>query len=138
MLERRMLTVFGVVCVAAAVLGCGTTSSDVLASAVPRSEDGLAPRDYYRELKPAQSKCHPAIPVLSAAEVGGRTYHEVGSLSATCYPGAPAVCKRTLSESACEHQADAAILVESAAGAAPPGASGQSQISMSARAVRWD
>ena len=131
----RLLTVGGALC---ALLGCGTTGSDVLASAAFRSEDSLAPHDYYRELKPAKSKCHPTVPVLTEAEVGGRTYHEVGSLSATCYPGAPAVCKRTLSESACEHQADAAILVESAGGGAPPGASGQSQVSMSARAVRWD
>ncbi len=137
MRDWRAVTVCGAVSVAlAALCGCATTPSDVLA--VPSPDDSLALRDYYRELKPSQSKCHPAVPVLSEAEVGGRTYHEVGSLSATCYPGAPAVCKRTLSESACAHQADAAILVESAPGGSPPGASGQAQVSMSARAIRWD
>ncbi len=137
MSDWRAVTVYGAVAVAlVALCGCATTPNDLLAA--PSPDDSLALRDYYRELKPAQSKCHPAVPVLSAAEVGGRTYHEVGSLSATCYPGAPAVCKRTLSESACAHQADAAILIEPATGGSPPGASSQSQVSVSARAIRWD
>lgn len=121
----------------AAVAGCGTASTVALTSALPRAQDAPAPHDYYRELTPAASKCRPAVPVLTPAEVGGRTYHELGSLSASCYPGAPAVCKRTLSESACEHHADAAVLTDSSADGSPPGASGQSQVSMSARAVRW-
>jgi len=104
----------------------------------PRSEDAAAPRDFYHSLVPAEPQCKRDVPVLEAAEVGGRAYHEVSALSATCSPGSPSVCRQQLRERACELNADALILEESSSGGTPPGASGQSQTAMSARAVTWD
>jgi hypothetical protein len=124
----------GVVLVALSALlsGCGATPA-----LTPRLEDSSAPSDYVRGLLPHESKCHPEVPVLDADEVEGRAYDEISTISATCYPGAPGACKRTLADRACELKADAVILSEPVAGGSPPGASGQSQTSLSARAVRW-
>ncbi len=108
-------------------------------SLTPRLEDASAPSDFYHSLVPAERKCKRDVPVLEAAEVGGRAYHEVSAISATCSPGSPAVCRQQLSERACELHADALILNEPpSGGGTPPGASGQSAIAMSARAVNWD
>jgi len=104
----------------------------------PRLEDASAPHDFYKALNPGERKCKRDVPVLHENEVGDRKYHEVSAISATCYPGAPNVCQQTLRERACELKADALILSESPeGGATPPGASGQSAVSVSARAVNW-
>jgi hypothetical protein len=118
-----------------AVLVGGCAGNPVL---TPRAEDASAPRDFYRALNPGKPGCKPAVSVLHENEVGDRKYHEVSRISATCYPGAPAVCRQTLSERACELKADALILSQAPeGGATPAGASGQSAISVSARAVNW-
>ena len=121
------------VAVLLACVGCASISP----SLALRPEDASASRDFYRGLKPAERTCKRDVPLLSSAEVGGRPYREVSALSATCYPGAPAACERTLANRACELNADALILNESSAGGTPPGASSQSAVSMSARAVNW-
>jgi hypothetical protein len=104
----------------------------------PRLEDAAAPRDFYHSLVPPKPSCARAVPVLEPAEVGGRAFHEVSSISATCSPGSPSVCQEQLSERACELHADALIMDEPASGGTPPGASAQSAIALSARAVVWD
>lgn len=103
----------------------------------PRLEDAAAPRDFYRSLNPDKPKCDPAPPILHQSEVGGRKYRELSALSATCSPGAPGACRRTLSDRACELKADALILDDVPEGPVPAGASGQSESSLSARAVTW-
>jgi hypothetical protein len=124
----------GVLLAALSALLCGCGATPAL---TPRLEDASAPPDYLRALRPHESKCHPEVPVLDADEVEGRASDEVSTISATCYPGAPEACKRTLADRACELKADAVILSEPVAGGSPPGASGQSQMSLSGRAVRW-
>jgi hypothetical protein len=90
---------------------------------------------YVAEAKPAKP-CDPPVELLRAPEDAHRPYVEVASLSSTCYPGTPELCERMLLQHACEHQADAVILVPAQAGATPVGAP-QPHISMSGRAVRW-
>jgi hypothetical protein len=103
----------------------------------PRPEDAPAPRDYFRQATAPKRRCEPAVEVLrSPAEARGN-YKELASLSASCYPGTPRLCEDRLAERACELKADAIILMAPTAGGTPPNTSGQSEISMSARAVRW-
>ncbi len=115
------------------LLGCAVTP--VL---TPRPEDASAPGDYYRALNPGTRQCKHEVPLLRADEVGTRTYRELSAVSATCYPGASNACRQTLSERGCELHADAVILDDSAGAGTPPGASNQSSISSSGRAVKWD
>lgn len=131
--SRALKTVGALGLSSVCLIGCGTTTPAL----TPRLQDASAPRDYYRALHPSGSKCKRQVPVLRAEEVGGRAYHEISRLSASCYPGAPEACKQTLTNRACELEADALILIESSPGGSPPGASGQSSVSISARAVRW-
>jgi hypothetical protein len=103
----------------------------------PHVEDDAAPFDYYAEAKAPKQSCSPAVELVREASTVHRTYAEVASLSASCYPGAPQLCEQRLLVSACEHQADALILMSPEPGSTPLGASRQSQVSMSGRAVRW-
>ena len=104
----------------------------------PRLADAAAPHDFYRTLNPGGRKCQYDVPLLRAAEAGGRPYRKLSALSATCYPGAPSACEQTLTERACELHADAVILDDGTSGGTPPGASDQSAVSLSGRAVKWD
>jgi hypothetical protein len=116
--------------VAALALGCSSllSSATLTDSAPPASV-------YVAEAKPAKP-CHPPVELLSSSEAANRPYLEVASLSSTCYPGTPKLCERVLLQHACEHQADAVILVPAQPGATPAGAA-PAQMSMSGRAVRW-
>jgi len=118
-----------------AVAGCAVGCSSL--SLTPRIQDSPAPHDYFAEAKPTKQACDPPVELVRSSADEHRPYHEIASLSASCYPGAPTLCEQRLLQNACEHQADALILSESEPGASPPGASGQSQISLSGRAVRW-
>jgi hypothetical protein len=102
----------------------------------PRIEDAPAPRDYFRAAQPARRCAHRVELLRSAAEVQ-RPYRELASISASCYPGTPTVCENRLTERACDLQADAVILLPSAAGGTPLGASTQSQVSSNGKAVVW-
>jgi hypothetical protein len=112
-------------------LGC---SSLVL---TPRAEDSHAPSEYLAEVRAPAQRCNPPVELLRSAAEVQRPFTELASLSASCYPGTPAVCEQLLLQHACDRQADAVILMPAQAGATPLGASGQSQVSMSGRAVRW-
>jgi subtilisin family serine protease len=105
--------------------------------ATPNIEDAPAPRDYYRLAKPNERKCPRDVPILQANQAGGRPYQELKTISATCYPGTSAVCEQTLLERACELDADALLVIEPQALGSPPGASTLSEVSMTARALRW-
>ncbi|HEX3855207.1 MAG TPA: hypothetical protein VHW01_29795 [Polyangiaceae bacterium] len=116
--------------VAAPVLGCST-----LLSSATLSDSAPPASIYVAEAKPAKP-CDPPVELVHSQEEAHGPYLEVASLSATCYPGTPELCERVLLQHACEHQADAVILVPAQAGATPAG-NPQPQISMSGRAVRW-
>ena len=120
--------------VAVLALGCSSFLSPFLSSA-RLSDSGPPVGIYVAEAKPAKTCVPPVQLVRSSGEVHG-PFVEVASLSATCYPGTPELCERTLLQHACEHRADAVILVPAQAGATPAGAA-ELQISMSGRAVRW-
>jgi hypothetical protein len=115
---------------AALALSCSS-----LLSSATLSDSGPPASVYVAQAKPAKP-CDPPVELLRAAEDAHRPYVQVASLSSTCYPGTPELCERVLLEHACEHQADAVILVPAQAGATPVGAP-QPQISMSGQAVRW-
>jgi hypothetical protein len=104
----------------------------------PRPQDYNAPRDFYAQVRPPESKCDREIVVLPAGATPGRPNKEVASLSATCSPGATDVCERRLKDRACELGADAIVLVEPTPGPNPAGPSGQTLVSRSARALRWE
>jgi hypothetical protein len=103
----------------------------------PRPQDSNAPRDFYAQVRPPESKCDREITVLPAGSAPGRPHKEVASLSATCSPGAVDVCERQMKDRACELGADAILLAEPSAGPNPVGASGQTLVSRSSRAIRW-
>ena len=103
----------------------------------PRPQDAHAPRDFYAQIRPPESKCEREIAVLPAGSTPGRPHKEVASLSATCSPGSIEVCERRMQERACELGADAVVLVEPSPGPNPVGASGQTLVSRSARAIKW-
>ncbi|HET9931038.1 MAG TPA: hypothetical protein VFQ35_10135 [Polyangiaceae bacterium] len=120
----------------ALVLLCGCVAVSCLAT--PRPQDAPAPRDYFHQAKAPSSTCEPRVEVLRSAAEALRPYREVATLSASCYPGTPRLCEDRLAQRACELKADAVILMEPTSGGTPPGSSGQSEISMSGRAVRWN
>jgi hypothetical protein len=103
----------------------------------PRPQDSNAPRDFYSQVRPSESKCDREIAVFPAGATPGRPHKEVASLSATCSPGAIDVCERQMKERACELGADALVLAEPSAGPNPAGPSGQSLVSRNGRAIRW-
>src|SRR3954464_10492156 len=96
-----------------AALGFG---SFVLASAAcaslaltPRIEDAPALHDYASAAKKPQTECAHRVDVFEASQVDEAPYKTVGTISATCYPGAKAVCERTLKSRACELDADLVV-----------------------------
>ncbi len=105
--------------------------------ATPRAQDAPAPREYASQLQHDEPECARNVMVFDPGTIPQRRYHEIASLSATCYPGALANCERRLKARACELGADAIILGDTTRDAPPPGASPQSLVSRSARAVRW-
>ena len=117
---------------AGAVLSLGCSS---LLSSATLSDSGPPASVYVAQARPAKT-CDPPVELVRAAGDAHRPYVTVASLSSTCYPGTPELCERLLLQHACEHQADAVILVPAQAGATPVGAP-QPQISMSGQAVRW-
>src|SRR5256885_10616621 len=98
-------------------------------AATPRPEDAHAPRDFYAQIHPAESKCDRDVAVFPAGAAPGRPHREIASLSATCSPGAIDVCERRMKDRACELAADAVILVEPGSGPNPVAASGQTLVS---------
>ncbi len=110
--------------------GCSTVLT-------PRSEDASALPDSYRQATAPPVDCEPMVELLRSAAEVRRPYRQVADLSATCYPGAPRVCEQRLLARACQLHATAVVLSEPTAEGTPPGASGQSRVSMSGRAVRW-
>jgi hypothetical protein len=106
--------------------------------ATPRPEDASAPREFFHQAKRPRSSCEPAVEVVRSVAEANRPYREVATLSASCYPGTPRLCEDRLAERACELKADAVILMDPTSEGTPPGSSGQSEISMSGRAVRWN
>lgn len=124
-------------------MGSGLASIGLLAvtacavMGLPRIEDSPAPREYYEQTTTAESTCSPPVELLRSASEVVRPYREVATLSATCYPGTPRLCEQRLKERACELKAEAIILMAPTPGGTPSGASTQSQVSLSGRAVRW-
>jgi hypothetical protein len=116
---------------AAALAGCWPF-------ATPHPEDAHAPRDFYQQVRPPESKCDRAITVLPAGATPGRPHKEVASISATCSPGAVEVCEQRMKERACELGADAVLLLDATPGPNPSGASNQSLVSRNGRAIRWE
>jgi hypothetical protein len=128
--DRRALRYTCLAALGALALGCAS----VLSSAT-LSDSGPPAGVYVAQAKPAKP-CDPPVELVRSPGQEQRPFVEVASLSSTCYPGTPELCERTLLEHACEHRADAVILVPAQAGATPVGGP-QPQISMSGRAVRW-
>jgi hypothetical protein len=102
----------------------------------PRVQDAPAIQDYARQVHHPPKKCDHHIELHRSAPFDEGNYVAIATLSATCYPGAPAICEQSLIERACKLGADILIVVEASAGGTPTGASGQSLSSMSARAMR--
>lgn len=107
-------------------------------AATPNTEDAMAPQDFYAQVRPEPSKCGRSIEVVPSGTFPSRPFQELSRMSATCSPGAKSLCERRLEQRACALGADAVILDHAQPGAVPPGASPQSQISLSGRAVRWE
>jgi hypothetical protein len=119
-------------CAAAALsYGCGATGT-------PRLQDAPAPRDFLAQVHDKEAPCDHEVVVFRPGAPIARPYKEVGSLSATCSPGAADICERRLRERACALGADGLVLLEPTAGPNPAGASNQSLISRDGRAIRWE
>lgn len=110
------------------------TVGDYLAT--PRAVDAPAIHDYAKQACKPPDHCPRRIDIFEVTQFDESAYTAVGTISATCYPGARAVCEQTLKARACELDADAVVIVPSASSAVPPGASGQSLSSMTGRALR--
>lgn len=117
-------------CLVACLVNCGY-------GLTPRTEDAAAPGDAYRQVLGPRPSCEPMVELLRSSAEARRPYREVGSLSATCSPGARELCERRLLERACELQASAVILSPDEPDGTPLGASTSSRIAVSGRAVRW-
>jgi hypothetical protein len=103
-----------------------------------RPEDAPAPRDFYAQIRPAEEpRCQRELRLFHASQ-SVPAHQVVSTLSVTCSPGALPVCERRLLARACELEADALILDESSRPAGvPPGASSQSLVSRTGRAIRF-
>jgi hypothetical protein len=112
-------------------IGCGGYAL------TPHHEDVAAPGDAYQQALGPRPECEPMVELLRSPTLAQRPYRELASLSATCSPGSRELCERRLLDRACQLRASAVILTPDAGGGTPPGASTQSRISMSGRAVRW-
>jgi hypothetical protein len=103
-----------------------------------RPEDATAPGDYYHSVRPEKSTCSRAIQLWPTQPPSDRRYRQIAEISVTCYPGAITVCERGLRERACQMGADAVIALPAEGGGTPPGASAQSLVSRSGRAIRYE
>jgi hypothetical protein len=103
-----------------------------------RPEDAPAAPDFYKTVSEREAPCDHPVQLLPAGAVPGRPHREVASLSATCSPGSISLCERHLKERACALGADALLLTESEPGPNPAAKPGQSLVSRSARALRWE
>lgn len=103
-----------------------------------RNEDLHAPGEVYRSANPEKSTCTHLVELWPSTPLTARPYKEIAKITATCYPGAITICERRLRDRACQLGADAVIAVKSEAGGTPPGASQQSLVSRSGRAVRFE
>ncbi len=110
------------------------TVGDYLAT--PRAVDAPAIQDYAKQACKPVDRCPRRIDIFEVTQFDESAYTAVGTISATCYPGARAVCEQTLKARACELDADVVLIVPSASSAVPPGASGQSLSSLTGRALR--
>ena len=99
-------------------------------------DNSFASDDAYAALKHDKPCKHEIILLHSATQVV-RRYREVASISASCSPGAPGVCKQRLRARACELEADALILQGSGRGGVPYGGGTYNLVSQDARAIRW-
>jgi hypothetical protein len=104
----------------------------------PRLEDTHAPRDFYAQVQRKEPACNRPVTVFPPGAAVGTPYKEMSSLSGTCSPGAIDVCEARMMERACELGAYAVILSETSPGPDPAGASSQSIVSRTGRAVRWE
>lgn len=119
------------------LVGLGVICSGCISVPTPRAEDASAPSDYFASSNVATTACPREVELLRSAAEVRRPFRQLADLSATCYPGAPRVCENRLLARACELEADALVLSEATPGGTPPGASSQSRVSISGRAVRW-
>ena len=118
----------------AASQGFGCSGSSYLGT--PRAEDAPAIQEYASLVRKQPRKCDRRVDLYEPAQVNEGEYTTVGTISATCYPGVRAACERTLIARACELDADIVVVVPSAPGVVPVGASKQSISSITARALR--
>jgi hypothetical protein len=101
-----------------------------------RVEDSAALRDSYKQLQ-AMPHCEHPIEVVDAELTTLRAHRTIASLSATCSPGSPRVCKQSLLERACELKADALIIEDRPPSGGPWQGSDHTLKPMSARALLW-
>ena len=101
-------------------------------------QDAPAPRDFFAQVHDKEEACDHEVVVFRPGAPIARPYKEVGSLSATCSPGAADICERRLRERACALGADGLVLVDPTAGPSPAEVAGQSLISRDGRAIRWE
>ena len=120
-----------------AVIAVGILANACGFATTPRLEDASAPRDTYESAVEDEPECDRPIELVRGAPTVARPHREIAHLSATCYPGSPGLCERRLKIRACELKADAVILSDPEPSPVPPGASRETRISMSGRAIRW-
>lgn len=108
----------------------------VLLIAGCRVEDTPAWDDSIAQLKPMPECDHP-VEVIEAGRTLVRAHRSIASMSATCSPGSPRVCKQTLLRRACELKADALVIDKSAGSGGQWQDPGYTLKPMSAHAIRW-
>ncbi|HEX5661512.1 MAG TPA: hypothetical protein VFX59_30190 [Polyangiales bacterium] len=99
-------------------------------------EDTPALEDSIAQLRP-MPECDPAVEVVDAERLALRPHRAVASLSATCSPGSPRVCKQMLLKRACELKADALMFDKHAGSGGQWQDPGYTLKPMSAHAFRW-
>jgi hypothetical protein len=99
-------------------------------------EDTPALEDSITQLK-AMPECDPPVEIVDAERLRLRPHRSVASLSATCSPGSPRVCKQMLLKRACELQADALMFDKHAGSGGQWQDPGYTLKPMSAHAFRW-
>jgi hypothetical protein len=101
-----------------------------------RVEDTPALEDSITQLKPLPECEHP-VEIVESRRAMLRAHRSIASLSATCSPGTPRVCKQTLLKRACELKADALIIDQRASSGGQWQDPGFTLKPMSAHAIRW-
>jgi len=103
----------------------------------PRPEDLPATREFLSVDTYKEKECDRPLSVIPAGAQSGRPHRELANISVTCYPGSLWLCERRLKERACALGADAVLLTDAEPQPNPAGGSRLTQVSRSARAVRW-